>query len=86
MDLGQFGMEFLYSAIIALIFTGTGRAWSTITHRRASATTGMQMGQVMGGPPASQPPLCQLRLLSPVAASILGVCCCILASSSSPST
>jgi hypothetical protein len=55
MDLGQFGMEFLYSAIIALIFTGTGRAWSTITHRRASATTGMQMGQVMGGPPASQP-------------------------------
>src|SRR5437870_2287020 len=55
MDLGQFGKEFLYSALIALIFAGTGRVWSQITHRKASGVVSMQMGQVMGGLPAPQP-------------------------------
>jgi hypothetical protein len=58
MDLGQIISEFpaqlLYAALIALIFSGTGRVWSQITHRRASATVGMQMGQVMGALPAPQ--------------------------------
>ena len=43
MDLGQFGKEFLYSALIALIFAGTGRVWSQITHRKASGVVSMQM-------------------------------------------
>lgn len=55
MDLGQFGKEFLYSALIALIFAGSGRLWSRLNHRRASGAVSMQMGQVMGGLPASQP-------------------------------
>jgi hypothetical protein len=45
----------LYAALIALIFSGTGRDWSQITHRRANATAGVQMGQVMGDIPAPQP-------------------------------
>jgi hypothetical protein len=58
MDLGQFGQfgtEFLYSAIIAVIFAGAGRLWSLTTHRRGGATAGLQMGQVMGGLPGPQP-------------------------------
>src|SRR5262245_13428643 len=59
MDLGtivsEFPAQLLYAALIALIFSGTGRVWSQITHRRASAMAGLQMGQVMGGIPAPQP-------------------------------
>ncbi|HEY7093241.1 MAG TPA: hypothetical protein VH393_08685 [Ktedonobacterales bacterium] len=59
MDLGKIISEFpaqlLYAALIALIFSGTGRIWSQVTHQRANATAGMQMGQVMGGLPAPQP-------------------------------
>ncbi|HEY7020987.1 MAG TPA: DUF3824 domain-containing protein [Ktedonobacterales bacterium] len=59
MDLGKIISEFpaqlLYAALIALIFSGTGRIWSQVTHQKASATAGMQMGQVMGGLPAPQP-------------------------------
>jgi hypothetical protein len=55
MDLGHFGTEFLYSAIIAVIFAGAGRLWNLTTHRRASATAGLQMGQVMGGLPTPRP-------------------------------
>ena len=59
MDLGQIISEFpaqlLYASLIALIFSGTGRIWSQVTHRRTNATAGMQMGQVMGGLPAPHP-------------------------------
>ena len=59
MDLGKIISEFpaqlLYAALIALIFSGTGRIWSLVTHQKASAMAGMQMGQVMGGLPAPQP-------------------------------
>ena len=59
MDLGKIISEFpaqlLYAALIALIFSGTGRIWSQVTHQKASAMAGMQMGQVMGGLPAPQP-------------------------------
>src|SRR6478609_915883 len=59
MDLGKIISEFptqlLYAALIALIFSGTGRVWSQVTHRKVSATAGMEMGQVMGGLPAPQP-------------------------------
>src|SRR5690349_16288370 len=61
MDLGKIISEFpaqlFYAALIALIFSGTGRIWSQVTHRRATATPGVQMGQVMGGLPAPQPAL-----------------------------
>jgi hypothetical protein len=59
MDLGtivsEFPAQLLYAALIALIFSGTGRIWSQITHQKASAAAGLQMGQVMGGLPVSQP-------------------------------
>jgi hypothetical protein len=53
--IGEFPTQLLYAAVIALIFSGTGRIWSQVTHRRAGAAAGMQMGQVMGGVPAPQP-------------------------------
>jgi hypothetical protein len=59
MDLGKIISEFpaqlLYAALIALIFSGSGRIWSLAIHRRASATAGMLTGQVMGGLPVPQP-------------------------------
>jgi hypothetical protein len=59
MDLGKIISEFpaqlLYAALIALIFSGTGRIWSLVNHQKASATAGMQMGQVMGGLPVPRP-------------------------------
>lgn len=53
--IGEFPAQLLYAALIALIFSGTGRIWSQITHQKASATAEMQMGQVMAGFPAPQP-------------------------------
>jgi hypothetical protein len=59
MDLGQiikdFPTQLLYAALIGLIFAGTGRMWNLVTHRKVSGVAGMQMGQVMGGFPPSQP-------------------------------
>jgi len=49
MDLGQFGTEFLYSAVIAVIFAVSGRIWSRLIHRNAAGLASMQMGQVMAG-------------------------------------
>jgi hypothetical protein len=49
MNLGQFGTEFLYSALIAIIFAVGGRTWSRITHRNAAGLASVQMGQVMAG-------------------------------------
>ncbi len=92
MDLGKIISEFpaqlLYAALIALIFSGTGRIWSQITHQKASATAGMQMGQVMGGlsPAAPARPASSSASGRRVTASIMGVCCCISAYSNSPST